>query len=345
MQQLAFVPMDGFVSGEDRTASGCGGGIGTAAQVFPVINGGFDSCDAFVVQSAPLPTIWNFVSIGADFVGAKVLQMFPLSIENAHVRTEEFVSRANEEIAVDGADVDCSMGRIVNGVDVAERSGLARQAHNFGDVVDGAHGVGGVSHGDQFRATANFCRQILHVERAIGFVELDGADGHTFFFKGFPRGEVGVVIEQCEHDFVAGAEVSSEGAAQGEGERGHVRAEDDFVSIAIQKVGHGGPRLINDAIGIVAGLKGAVGVGVIASEIVGDGVDHALRHLRAAGAVEKDGGISVDGLRERRELRADPIYVERERGRRRRGGFRDGHDRHSNADDKCRGVGFPGAQK
>jgi len=55
------------------------------------------------------------------------------------------------------------------------------------------------------------------VERAIGFVELHRADDHTFFFERLPWGEIRVVVEQGEHDFVAGAEVAPDGAAHGVG--------------------------------------------------------------------------------------------------------------------------------
>ena len=46
------------------------------------------------------------------------------------------------------------------------------------------------------------------------------------------------------------------------------------------------------------------------AEVVGDGVDHALRDLRSAGAVEEGGGMAVHGLGERGELGADVGEVE-----------------------------------
>jgi hypothetical protein len=88
-----------------------------------------------------------------------------------------------------------------------------------------------------------------------------------------------------------------EGATHGEGERGHVCAEDDFVGVAIQKVGHGGARFVEDAVGVVAGLIGAVGVGIVARQIVGDGVDYTPRNLRAAGSIHEDSRMSVNRLR------------------------------------------------
>ena len=222
----------------------------------------------------------------------------------------------------------------MNGIDVTERSGLPRQAHDFGDVVDRSYSVRGIADCDQSRASANLPRQILHVERAIVFVELHGADRDAFFFQRLPRGEVRVVIEQREHDFVAGTEFASKGAAQGESQRGHVRAEDDLVGIAIEKVGHRRPRFRDHAVGVATGEVGAARVGVVARQIIRDGVNHALRHLRATGAIQKDRGTAIDGLCECRELGADPIQVERGGGRWRSGSFRDGHSEHSNPDCK-----------
>jgi hypothetical protein len=118
------------------------------------------------------------------------------------------------------------------------------------------------------------------------------------------------VVEAGDEDFVAGAEVAADGAADCIGERGHVGAEDDFVGAAVQEVGHGGAGLGDHGIGVAAGGVGSAGVGVVAAQVVRDGVDHTLRNLRAAGAVEEGGGMSVDGLGERGELRADVVKVE-----------------------------------
>ena len=61
---------------------------------------------------------------------------------------------------------------------------------------------------------------------------------------------------------------------------------------------------------MATGRVGSAGVGVVAAQVAGDGVNHALRDLRSAGAVEEDGGMSVDGLGESGELRADIGEVE-----------------------------------
>ena len=96
----------------------------------------------------------------------------------------------------------------------------------------------------------------------------------------------------------------------GVGQRGHVGAEDDFISGAVEEVGHGGAGFGKHGVGVAAGGVGSARVGVVAAQIIGDGVDDALRNLRSAGAVEERGGVSVDGLGECGELGADVGEVE-----------------------------------
>jgi len=121
---------------------------------------------------------------------------------------------------------------------------------------------------------------------------------------------VSIVVEMSEQDFIAGTEFAADGTADGEGQRGHIGAEDYFVLIASEKIRHGGACTGNDGVSAAAGGIGAAGVGVGVRQIFGDGVDHALRYLSAARAVEEDGGLAVKRLRQRWELRADPGEIE-----------------------------------
>src|SRR5579862_4808094 len=122
------------------------------------------------------------------------------------------------------------------------------------------------------------------------------ANGYTFFFERQPGRHVGIVVEAGDQDFVAGAEVAANSAGHGVGERGHVWAKDDFVGRAVEEVGHGGAGFGDHGVGVAAGGIGSAGVGVVAAQVVRDGVDDALRDLRSSGAVEEDGGMSVNGL-------------------------------------------------
>src|ERR1700678_1299985 len=136
-----------------------------------------------MVESSPLPAVGNVVGVGTQLVGSQTLEMLAFAVENSHVRAEELVGGAGEKIAVEGAHVDGAVGSVVDGVDVAEGSGLPRQLDDLGDVVDGAGGIGRIAGGDEAGARANFFRQVLHVERAIGGVESRGADDDAFFFE------------------------------------------------------------------------------------------------------------------------------------------------------------------
>jgi hypothetical protein len=117
-------------------------------------------------------------------------------------------------------------------------------------------------------------------------------------------------------------------AAHGESQRCHVRAENDFIRFAIQKVGHCRPRFRDHAVGVAAGLVSAAGVGVVARQVVRDGVNDALRHLRATRAIQKNRGMPMDGLRERGNCARTQVRSSAVDARRL---FSDGHGRHSNS--------------
>ena len=102
-----------------------------AAEVGDVFHAGGDSGDAFVVERAPLPAVGDRVCVRANFVGTKALEVLALAEEHAHVRAEEFVGGAGEEIAVERGDVDEAVRAVVDGVDVGEGSGRVGEADDF----------------------------------------------------------------------------------------------------------------------------------------------------------------------------------------------------------------------
>src|SRR5437762_3949775 len=117
------------------------------------------------------------------------------------------------------------------------------------------------------------------------------------------------MIKMCKQDFIIWPEFATDGAAHCKCERGHVRAKDNFVFVATEKIGHGGARSGDYLIGIAAGLIGAAGVCTIASKIVRDCINNPLRNLRSARAIEKCSRLPVYVLRERRELPARPCEI------------------------------------
>jgi hypothetical protein len=127
-----------------------------------------------------------------------------LSVERAHVGAEEFVGRAGQEITIEGADVDGSVRGVVDGVDERERPCFVCELSDFGYRIDRAYGVWGVAHGHQLGFCSDFLFQVVEIEGAVRFVDIDLADDYAFFFQRAPGGDVGVVIKRGYYDFVTG---------------------------------------------------------------------------------------------------------------------------------------------
>ena len=191
--------------------------------------------------------------------------MLALAEENSHVRSEEFVSGADEKVAIERGHVDQAVRAVVYGVDVGERSGGVRQADDLFDGIDRADRVRSVADRDEFGFGIELRCEILDVERAVSGVDFCPTNRHAFFFEREPGGDVGVVIEARDQDFVAGAEVAADRARHRIGQRGHVGAEDDFIGAAVQKVSHGGAGFGEHGVSVAAGRVGSAGVGVVAA--------------------------------------------------------------------------------
>ena len=101
------------------------------------------------------------------------------------------------------------------------------------------------------------------------------------------------MIERGDDDLVAGFQFAGDGSGERECDRGHVLAEDDFVCVAIEEIGHGGAGRGDSGVVAAAGFERAAGVGVGVEEIILDGVHHLFRDLRAGGAVEECSRVTV----------------------------------------------------
>jgi hypothetical protein len=113
------------------------------------------------------------------------------------------------------------------------------------------------------------------------------------------------VVQASDHDLVAGAQQPADDTAELEGQCGHVGAEDDLIrGSCVQEIRHRlvGGREHGDR--LLAGPERAMGVGVAACQIAAHSVDHGLRHLGAAGAVEVDGWMARIHQGKGRKLRA-----------------------------------------
>src|SRR6478672_519948 len=246
-----------------------------------------------MIQRTPLPAAGNGIGVGADFVWAQALQVFAFAIENTHVRSKKLVGGAGQEIAIQSTDVNGPVRCVVDRVDVGEGSFLMSQLDDFSYIVDGAHGVGGVTDGQDSGPASDFFREVGEIESAVVFIDLGETDGHTALLERTPGRDVGVVVKVSEQNLVAGAEVTADGATHGEGQRGHVGPEDDLILVATEEIRHGGAGFGENSVGAATGGIGAASVGIRLRQVIGNGVDDALRYLSAARAIKENGGLAV----------------------------------------------------
>ena len=230
---------------------------------------------------------------------------FAACVHEADVRAEELVRRAEQEVAAHGAHVDGAVQRVVHGVDDAPGAGGAGQRGRARDIVHGADGVRRVAQGHDLGAT--WLDELFEgrpVERAGREVHRDLADHDAALRELQPGAAVGLVIERRDHDLVTGLQAAPEGFREEVREGGHVGAEADLVRVAAEEVGAGRVSLGDRRVGLLAGGEAAAVVGVVVDEVLVNGVEHALRRLRAARPVEIGGRPPVDRPLEGRELAA-----------------------------------------
>ncbi len=131
--------------------------------------------------------------------------------------------------------------------------------------------------------------EVLEVERDVVLSDVDLADRHpSVGGHRLPGRDIRLVVECRDDDLVAGPERRADRAPDVEGERRHVVAELDLVRArGTEEVGNGRVGLVRDRVAQLTRGERAAAVGVGVREVVADGVDDALRDLRAAGSVEK----------------------------------------------------------
>lgn len=109
-----------------------------------------------------------------------------------------------------------------------------------------------------------------------------------------PRRDVRVVIEPADNDLVVRPPVRSQGPAEGERQRRHVRAEGDRLRIVrADQVRDRLPPRLQRRVCFAAGVERCPTVRVVVGQIVGDGIDDRLRHLAAGRSIEVGDRVAV----------------------------------------------------
>ena len=177
----------------------------------------------------------------AHLVGADPLQQLGRAVEHAHVRAEELVGRAGEEVAAQRVHVHRPVRRVLHGVDVAERARFAGQPAHRGRVRDGAGAVRGPVEGGDARCGRQSlaAKSSMSTRQASASMSAWRTVTPAVLGGQQPRRHVAVVVDAGDQDLVAGAQVARERARGMEGERRHVGAEHDLAGVGPE---HGGRR-------------------------------------------------------------------------------------------------------
>src|SRR5579859_5099496 len=96
------------------------------------------------------------------------------------------------------------MGSILYSVDEAERTHTVCQLDDALDIIDRANGIGGIAHRHNLRTRGDLPLHLLHIERAILWMEINPANMAAAILRNQePGGDIGIVIEARHHQFVA----------------------------------------------------------------------------------------------------------------------------------------------
>jgi hypothetical protein len=74
------------------------------------------------------------------------------------------------------------------------------------DVVDGTDGVGGKADGNEFGFAGDFAGKVVHIEGTVFDIDIDFVDDNPQLTECQPGGDIGIVVEAGDDDFVTGTQ-------------------------------------------------------------------------------------------------------------------------------------------
>ena len=176
----------------------------------------------------------------------------------------------------------------MHGVDDEQRAHRARQAARQREVIHRAERVRRRADGEQLGAGRDLGGHVVRVEHTTGGVEPHFADDGAALLEPQPRPAIRFVVELRDEYLVTGLERGADGAGQGEVERRHVLAERDALRAGCaEKAGDPFAGEMHPAVHLPRWRKIAMRVDVAGVVAVHHRLDHGVRYLAAARAVEK----------------------------------------------------------
>ena len=172
------------------------------------------------------------------------------------MRAEEFVGRADQDVDPRRRHIDRAVGaKWTASTQASAPASCARSATRRTSVSEPtafeAHG-----NATTFVRSGHLRLEIGVVERAVILAEVGVAHDEVEIVGELePGGDVGVMVEPCDHDLVAGREVAANGSRQREIQRRHVLAETDLRGRGSEKARRRLVRGVDDFVAPPARLE------------------------------------------------------------------------------------------
>ena len=239
--------------------------------------------------------------------------MIGTAVEHADAgRTVELVAGEDIEIAADVAHVHVEMHGRLAAVEQHRNAAGMGDAHHLFDRDQCTSDVRHMGDGDEARALGE--QRLELVEQKIsGIVDrrpLD--DGAVALAQKMPGHDVGVMLENREHDLVALPHVLDPERISDEIDRfGCVAGEDDLMGVF--RIEEGADFFARALVGLGRGIgeimQAAVHIGVLGGVGMLEAIEHRLRLLRRGCVVEIDERLAVNRHGEDRKILADAADV------------------------------------
>ena len=220
-------------------------------------------------------------------VRPQALQEVALPEGHPHVRPEELVRRAEENVHVPARGVDRAVRAVVDGVRPRERADSVREVDDPRHIRRRADRIGGDREGDHARPAGELRLEVVDVQREVVVHARKTNDDAEVLREREPRRDVGIMVEPGADDLVSVPQRSPERASEQEVERRHALPEGDLARLALQEAAGGGVRALDQLDGVQARLVRRADVRVVLAQVARDRVDHLVRALRPAWSVEE----------------------------------------------------------
>ena len=237
------------------------------------------------------------------------LQMLGLAIEDADAGGAiGLVAGEDVEIRIEGLDIDGHVNGGLAAIDQHRDAAGMGELDDLLDRDDGAERVRHLGDGDDLGARAEQLFEFVEEEIAVIIDRRPFDDGAAALAVEMPGHDVGMVLQDGEHDLIA---LVDHQAAKALGHEidglGGVAGEDQLIlGRRIEKAAHAFAGIL-EALGCRVGkeMQAAMDIGIFLGVALHDGIKHGLGLLRRGGIVEIDQRLAIDLARQDREVAAD----------------------------------------